>query len=200
MRVETSMNKLVRLIQNYLIVGFPFVIALFLWEYFLDKNSNMTTGTLRAILSINVMVWMSALIVFLIMLVILPAVREKTLRRLANIKDRDEREEYITGKAARDSYIATLSLMIFLFFMSIFTLQLRPITENQGIKGKPHWALEMNIGFQFVDKAASNDIVTMKSKPVFSTENITPSKPAMILILMCWQLLIFNLSARKEQI
>lgn len=200
------MNKIMRFIQNYLIVGLFFVIALMVWSY-LQKNSATSSieKALHEILSWNFMLWFATLIVFLIMLVAIPLAREKTLKRLANLKERDEREQYITGRAARAAYISTLSLMIFFLFFSVFSFRMHHYPSSQAIEhnGGHNYSLAMKIGFDFFDKPEVNSNSTQNQPDdtlVFDLQNITPSKSAMILILLCWQLLIFNFTARKEQI
>src|SRR3990167_10072027 len=110
------MNKVSRFIQNYLIFGFPFVLACMIWETIqpdiqFERSTSLITKALWEILSWNLMLWFGFLILFLIFVVIIPSIRERTLRRLANLQERDEREEYISGKASRVAYISTLSLM-----------------------------------------------------------------------------------------
>jgi len=192
------MNKLFRIVRYYLLFGFPFVIAFIFFAYLNNHDSHVWQSTLRSILSVNLMLWISFLFIFLVMLVFMPMAREKTLRHLANLKERDEREQYITGKAARVSYIASLSLMILLFFISIVDVQYRPIIENQGIPNKPQRAVEISVGFRLFDPVFTSNQV--KSQSGFTTENSKLSTSAVILILMCWQLFIFNLAAKREQI
>lgn len=131
------MNKTIRFIQNYLIMGLPLVIACMLWETFSPsiENGNGYSQTAKWIwtgLSFNIMLWFTLLILFLVVLVFVQPVREKTLRRLANMKDRDEREQYITGKASRAAYISTLSLVIFFLFFSLFTFNITKLPPDQN--------------------------------------------------------------------
>src|SRR5258708_7039786 len=100
MKVERVMNKIIRFIQNYLVIGLFFVIFLMASSYlsYLQNNSassaSVVAKVFSEILSWNMIIWFATLIIFLIMLVTIPAVREKTLKRLANLKERDEREQY----------------------------------------------------------------------------------------------------------
>ncbi len=105
------------------------------------EDENLTGNSVIAkilweILSWNLMLWFLILILFLILLVAFPTVREKTLKRLANLKDSDEREECITGKASKTAYISTLSLMMLFLLFSIFTLNVHRVAEEQAIHGK----------------------------------------------------------------
>ena len=115
------MNKIIRYIQNYLICALPFVIGCMVWETIqpdiqFGKSSSIIAKVLWELLSWNLMLWFAFLVLFLISLVAISSVREKTLRRLANLHERDEREQYITGKAARAAYISTLSFLILFLF------------------------------------------------------------------------------------
>ena len=124
-----------------------------------------------------------------------PSARERTLRRLANLHDRDEREEIITGKASRVAYVSTLSLLIFLLFVSIFTVNITRLPEGQAVNGHQH---TLSIGFHdglfnkpIVEKDSQGDVM-------FESKDIPLSKTAILLIVLVWQLLSYNLAARKE--
>lgn len=88
--------------------------------------------------------------VFFLLLVLSPTARELTLRRLANIKERDEREEYI-------------------------------------------------IGFNYHLMEDSKSKQASAGTALFDTQVLALSKPNVILLLLIWQLVVFNYSARKEQ-
>jgi len=190
-------NKIIRFIQNYLICALPFVIACMVWET-VQPKIQFGKSILWQILSLNLMLWFVVLILFLISLVTMPSVREKTLRRLANLRERDEREQYITGKAARAAYISTLSLMILFLFFSMVSFQISAIPKDQAVNGH-HTEVSIGIHFSFLEK--KNDGIlnqTPKNKIYFDSNKIVPSASTILLFLLCWQILIFNLTARKE--
>lgn len=196
-----NMNKFLRLIQAYLVISFPFVVAFGVFGYLVHTDSNMIESVVRNILSFIFLTWIAVLCIFLVLLIILPSVRESTIRRLANLKERDEREQYITGKAARASYIAGLSMMIILFFISVIEVSIHPVimpteknlngAESHILQNKSAEALEIGFEFSFFDNREKI------AKDTFSTNSFKLSSSAIILILMVWQLLIFNLTARK---
>ena len=186
------MSKVIRFMQNYLLLGFPFVACAMIWQTFQSPNEITSGGltTLWTALGFNLMFWFVTLILFLIILVVAPSVREKTLTRLANINERDEREQYITGRAARATYISTLSLMILLFFLSMFSVKVSQI---------PHKKLMVSVGLHFGLLANTPVENNSKEEVLFETNNIQLSSSATLLILLSSQLLIFNLVARREQ-
>lgn len=189
------MNKLTRYIQSYLIIGFPFVLTAMIWDNSIEGNRFV--GIIQGLLSWQLMLWFSVLIVFLILLVIIPNARELTLRRLANIKERDEREEYITGKASRVTYISMLSILILLFFSSIFSVNVKKLSDNQTFHGK-RWIASISLGFHLFDDRKRKS--TEEGLILFDSKNMSLSKSSILLILIGWQLIMFNCVARKEQI
>lgn len=193
------MIKMIRFIQTYLLVAFPFVIACMVWQtIYPGTPTSFVSKIIVELLGWNLMIWFAVLILFLFLLVLLPSVREKTLRRLANLKERDEREEYITGKASRSAYVATLSLMIFFLFFSMFSFNIYRSPEQAALTGKRHTAA-IQVGFSLLDnKPAIND--SQYGEPLFKSKNFSLSTTAILLILISWQLLAFNLAARKEQV
>lgn len=195
------MSKFIRIIQSYLLYSFPFVLACMAWETGQTENeilrdSTMMTRILWEVLSWNLMLWFAGLILFLIFLVISSEAREKTLRRLANLKERDEREKSITGIASRSAYISTLSLLIFFLFFSIFSLNIYRRPESEVINGKTK-TIAIGLGFSLLDKSRV-ELNSTTGQVLFETKDIPLSKTSILLILIIWQLVIFNISARKE--
>lgn len=195
------MNKIIRIMQTYLIVGLPFVILCMVWSTLHPQNEFLAHATLVPkilwhALAFNLMFWFLVLVLFLILLVAVPSVREKTLLRLANIKERDEREAYITGKAARITYLSTLSLMILLLFFSIFSLTIYVTPQNNNANDhRKHLTVGMGVHFSLLNESQIKK--TSNEKILFESKSISLSTPAVILILLCWQLLSFNLTARR---
>ncbi len=200
MKKEQVVNKLIRYIQFYLLIGLPFVIACMVWsnarsESEVLQNAGFFAKASWEILSWNLMLWFALLIIFLVMLVAIPSVRDNTLRHLANLKERDEREEYITGKAASAAYISTLSLVIFFLFFSVFSLSIFFMPKDQ--LHKKRITVAIHVGINLLEK--TNPEIIPQGEVLFSTKNIMPSSSSILIILLAWQLLIFNYTARKEQ-
>jgi hypothetical protein len=197
-------NKIIRYIQNYLICALPFVIGCMVWETIqpdiqFGKSSSIIAKVLWEVLSWNLMLWFAFLVLFLISLVAISSVREKTLRRLANLHERDEREQYITGKAARAAYISTLSFLILFLFLSMVSLRISSVPKNQVVNNGHHTQVNIGMHFSFLDKHTDEVInKTPEEKIFFDSNNMKPSISTILLFLFCWQILIFNLTARKE--
>jgi MFS family permease len=196
------MNKPIRWIQNYLLYALPFVLICMAWGTIHPEKQILTDATFLTkatweILSWNLMFWFAVLILFLFLLVVLPEAREKTLKRLANVKERDEREQFITGKASRAAYISTLSLMILLLFFSIFSLNIYRAPEKEAINGKTG-TVAIGLGFSLIDKPRIE--TNSENKVIFESKDIPLSKTAILLALIIWQLASFNFTARRENV
>lgn len=185
------MNKIIRFLQIYLLIGFPFVLACMVWQTFYKGGE----GFIWTLFAFNTMFWFLMLIVFLVLLVVSPKAREKTIVHLAHLKERDEREEYITGKAARKVYISTLSLTLLLLFLSIFKLQISHIKPTEANKH----SLSVSIGcsFNLLDQSKESMPHKPAGEVLFESEEYSLSKFSMILILLIWQLASFHLYARS---
>ena len=196
------MNKFVRWTQNYLLFALPFVLICMAWsslksEKEIIAGASFLVSAAWEVLSWNLMLWFVALIVFLVVMVAVPSVREKTLVRLANLKERDEREEFITGKASRTAYVSSLSVLIFLLFFSIFSVNIshRPEAER-AIDGKTK-TLAIGLGFSLLDKPRTE---VSQDKVIFESQDIPLSKTGIILIVLLWQLAAFSIAARRENL
>lgn len=192
------MNKLSRYIQNYLVYGFLLVVGLMIWSILMKHNvaeSNLLVRTIHEILSYNMMLWFVAFMLFMVGMVIIPEIREKTLRRLANLQERDEREEYITAKAARSSYVATLSLTLFFLFFSMFNFHYSKLEKSSP--DKPGHSVSIGFGYRLFAETVTDKQTVKGVSPVFDSTNYTLSGTTLLLLLLGWQLLFFNLSARK---
>ena len=199
------MTKTIRIVQNYLIYTLPFVLICMAWgtiQGVIHPGSEIINDTfiMKAsweLLSWNLMLWFSVLIFFLTLLLFSQEAREKTLKRLANLKERDERDQYITGKASRAAYISTLSLLIFFLFFSIFSLNIYRAPKSEVPNGNTG-TVAIGLHFNLLDKSRVETSPT--GQVIFESKDIPLSKTAILLILMLWQLLTFNFTARNENL
>lgn len=192
------MNKMFRYIQNYLMYGFLPVVVMIGWSFFHENDiviNNLLLKVIYDLLSYNIMIWFATLILFMISLIIFPDIREKTLRRMANLQERDEREEFITGKAARASYLATLSLTLFFLFLSMFNFSYSKLEKTSP--DQPGHNISIGFGYHFFGDVMTANKNEKGVSRIFDSTNYTLSGSTLLIILLGWQLLIFNLNARK---
>lgn len=192
------MTKLNRWLQNYLIYGLPLVLICVLWSNFQDQKEIFAQGLLsRAaweILSWNLMLWFVTLIIFLVLMVFNSSTREMVTRRIANIKERDEREVYITGQASKSTFTLTLTILIALLFISVFTFNIRHLEPAERINDQ---SKSVSIGFNFKLTDKPKIETDQNGNIIFESKDIPLSKSAILLLLIIGQITIFSYSARK---
>jgi len=193
------MKKTFNVIQNYLLIASPFVVATMIWSSFLSfgrpENPTPALSMLWELLSGNLMLWFVLLIVYLAFIVFYAPSRESVLKKIANIKERDEREAYITGKASRATFISTLSVLILLLFASTFQVTISKLPAQEVYEGNTKM---LSLGFDMslwdtetTQKKDSNEVI-------FETKKLPLSKSSLILLLIVWQVAAYNWNVRKE--
>lgn len=188
-----------RYVQNYLLIGLPLFILYIVCATFFSKSefTNYIFShyfTIWHPLGIAMLLWFAALVIFFVGLITFPGIREKTLKRLANLNERDEREQYITGLASRSAYVSTLSLMLFLLVFSMFTLNLTSLPKKAA--SDPGYRLSVDMHFTLLNKSSEASIPGEKT--LFDSKEFSLSNTSIVLILLVWQLLAFNITARRE--
>lgn len=192
------MKTLNTLLQKYLIFASPVVLATMVWGSFQSDSEIRATSSffmkaLWEVMSYSLMLWFLSLIVFMFLLIFRKETQESTIKRLAGIQERDEREEVVMGLAARRSFVATTSLLIALLFASCFTLSVARL-QNQTVDGKKS---SLSIGFHF----AGTDAKTSTSPDGlvrFEHHDLPLSKSALLLLVLVWQMGSFRISAKRE--
>lgn len=187
-------------LQTYLLIGLPFVIACATWQSFTpereiaESDSGLTTF-IWDVLSWNVVMWFGALVILLATILFSSSIRKEIISRIADIKDRDERDVQITANAAKNSFIASLAFMIVLLFLSVFSLSMSPIPPAQQYDGKTK-QVHISMNFRLFDENPGKS--DLSNTGGFNSRDFSPSASACLLALITWQLLSFRLSARKE--
>jgi len=193
------MKKLNGFIVRYLLYSIPAVAALFVWSLFQKQQDILNTGSTSLmivweILSWNLMLWFAMVMYILFVLLVSPKFRTAFLAKLGRIKERDEREEYITGKAAVKTFYSTLAVLLVLLFFSVVTVTVTKVSPERAIHGRQH-SLTIGMSFSLYDSArentADNGVATIV------TSRLPLSREMVIVMLLLWHLGSFYISSRK---
>ncbi len=136
------------------------------------------------------MAWFLSLIIFMLLLVTNKQTQDSTVRYLANIKERDEREELLVGSAAKKSFITTTAVLIFLLFASCFTFT---FGKNNNELKKRYIA----IGFQFLDSQKKSESLDSDGV-ILQHKDIPLSKSTLLLIVLALHVGSFKFRLRRE--
>lgn len=141
--------------------------------------------------------WMALSLYLSIRLMISEPFRDHVLARLTFMRERDEREALLTGKATRTTFLTSIAILIFLFFLSCFQVSIGKLPPDKAINGKHHY-LSLGIGLRFLESPRSgmpNDAA--ENEDIFSYTCLPLSSTTLILMLILWQIISYNYSMRR---
>ena len=143
------------------------------------------------IFGILIFVWTLISLFFSITMFFSKNNREAFLKKLSGIKERDEREVKIVGRALRASYLSTMTILLFLLFINLFYVEYSVKSVDNVESGQPRGSLIFTIGIQPLD---SDAIITQKEgyDTYFKYKGSPLSTPTLILILVIWQIVSFR--------
>ena len=166
----------------------------FQWE----QNYGILLNTLIHISIAQALIWIPMSLLFVITLFFSRKNRESFFKMLSGIKERDEREVQIVGKALRASYLTTMTIILFMFFISFLSVEISIKPADNVETGKSHRIISSSLGIEhqltypgteYIRKEGNNLIIQHLAMPV------TP--PALFLILLLWQIVSFKIVSRK---
>lgn len=142
-------------------------------------------------------VWMILSIYLSIRLMVSESFRDKVLSKVTLIKERDEREIMLTGKAVKTTFLTSIAILIFLFFLSCFQVSLYKVPPEAAIDGKTG-VLTLDVNVQLLqDSRAENPADPMHVADIISYRGLPISSTAVILLLILWQIASYNYSMRR---
>jgi len=166
-----------------LIVG-GFVGSLF---YPIATKTFQVSGFWTGMLAVIFSIWILCILYVGTALVVSRSFREQLLKKITGIKERDEREEFIVGKAARNAFLFNLGLLIFLFILYLIKID----AFMQVPSGKVSWHFALNfIPIELHNVSSDQTISGSISKFQITTSGI-------IAILIISQISSFYIYARR---
>lgn len=136
--------------------------------------------------------WMSVSFLLSIRLMVSTAFREKVLSKITFLKERDERESMLTGRAARNTLLTTLATLLLLFCLSCFQFSLYRVPQEQAVDGKDK-VLILNFNFALTeDQQQKNFEQDQDAEKIIAYKGLPLSGSSIILGLICWQIVSYN--------
>ena len=187
--------------------GLPMVIILgiFSYAYGLGRFQGFA-GNFRLLYNFSGLIfaiWMLLSIYLSIRLLASGSFRNLVLARLTLIRERDEREVMLTGRATKKTFLTSLAVLIFLFFLSCFQVSIYRVPPEKAVDGKTGM-VTLGFGFNLLEsskKALPHE--ALQKTDIFSYTGLPVSSTAVILLLIIWQIASYNYSMqrfiRKEQ-
>lgn len=141
-------------------------------------------------------IWMLLSIYLSIRLIASGAFRELALTKLTFMRERDERESMITGKATRITFLTTLAVLVFVFCLSCFQVSVYRVPRERAVNGKTG-IVTLGVRFDLADHSASSKESDPDVKHLFFYQGLPVSTPAIILFLILWQIVSYNYWVRR---
>lgn len=181
--------------------GLPIIVILAIFSYSCDFRTIDSASTYIRLLynfaGIMFASWMLLSIYLGVRLIFSGTFREKVLTKLAFIKESDEREVTLTGKAAKTTMLTTIAILIFLFCLSCFQISVYRLPPEQAIDGKSK-VISLDLKFELLERLpedASKEYI--QKQTILAYTGLPISSSSIILGLIIWQIIAYNYSMRR---
>jgi hypothetical protein len=152
---------------------------------------------LNGLAGLVIAVWMTLSLYISFRLMVSSSFREQVIAKLTFIRERDEREAILTGKATRTTFLTSLAILIFLFCLSCFQVSIYRVPPEKAVDGKTG-VVSLGLGFNLLEHARQNGPRdAIQKKDIFSYTGLPLSSTAVILMLIGWQIISYNYSMRR---
>lgn len=123
-------------INTYLFQYLKWTVPLVILAVVLDLKKISDDGLFFDLIGWVTIFWFVVLIYFVFSILFQSQIRELVIRKFARIQENDEREVYITGLAAKKTFILSTALIILCFFLNSLTLEISRLKVNPNSKVK----------------------------------------------------------------
>ncbi len=136
------MKTLNRIVMSYFIIALPVILVAFMiWPQIAATESAVGSPLLEwgnALSGYLFAFWIATALYTVVCLVFSSRFREQLLKRIAFVKERDEREELIVRRAARNAFLFNIAFLLFLFFLNLVTVDVSKYPPDHLVAGKEH--------------------------------------------------------------
>jgi hypothetical protein len=195
------MKRIDSIILKVFLYGLPIVIILSIFSYVYNLESlNRATGNVKILYNFAGLIfalWMMISIYLCVRLMFSGSFRNKVLTRLTFIREGDEREVMLTGKATKTAFLTSLAILIFLFCLSCFQVSIYRVPPERAVNGKTGM-ISLGVGFSLLESSqkAKPDEGIQKTD-IFTYTGLPVSSTAVILMLIIWQIVSYNYSMQR---
>lgn len=194
------MKRFDSLLLKIFLVGVPIMAGMGIFAYFYANGMVKHSGFIEymnGLAGLLIAIWMLLSLYLSARLVLCGEFRDMVMSGLTFVRERDERESMLAGKAAKTAFLTTLSLLVFLFFLSCFHVSVYRVPQEYAVDGKTGH-ITLGVGFNLLDRDSRELPESMARRmDIFSYTGLPLSSSAVILILIVWQLVSYNCSMRR---
>ena len=109
------------------------------------------TGWVIDFLGVMTILWILFLVYIVVAMVFQIDLRHQFVRKIAGLKESDEREVFITGQASKNTFILTSALVVLFLFLSVIRIE---VSKNAqvDVNGKSTGVVNLGLALQFIDQ------------------------------------------------
>ncbi len=196
------MNRADSVLVKVFLYGLPIIAIFGVFSYSYNTGIiDHATGTAQffnKLAGLLYAIWMTLSIVLSIRLMVSGPFRDQVLSRFTFIRERDEREVMLTGKATKTTFLTTLAILMFLFCLSCFQVSIYRVPPEKAVDGKTGFVtlgLTCNLLENSKQVGAHNDEFLKQN--IFTYSGLPISSSAIILGLLIWQICSYNITMRR---
>ena len=195
------MKRLDPLLLKVFLYGLPAVIVFAAFAYFYSSDvvnhASICFKLLNSFAGLVIAGWMTLSLYLSVRLMVSEPFRDQVIARLTFMRERDEREALLTGKATRTTFLTSLAILIFLFCLSCFQISIYRVPPERAIDGKTG-IISLGLGFNLLapTKQDSPEDIAEK-RDIFSYTGLPVSSTTVILMLIVWQIVSYNYLMRR---
>jgi hypothetical protein len=161
-----------------------------------DHNA-LYSRFLNGFAGLVIALWMTLSLYLSVRLIASGPFRDQVIARITFIRERDEREAMLTGKAAKTAFLTSLALLIFLFCLSCFQVSVYRVPPERAVDGKTG-IVSLGLAFNILEQGNQNRAQdTIIRKNIFSYKGLPISSTAIVLMLIFWLIASYNYSMRR---
>jgi len=195
------MKKFDSMLLKLFLYGLPAVIVFAAFSYFYSlgvvNHAYVYFRFLNSFAGLVIAVWMTLSLYLSVRLMVSGPFRDQVIAKLTFIRERDEREVILTGKATRTTFLTSLAILIFLFCLSCFQISIYRVPQERAVDGKTG-IVSLGLGFNLLEHSKQvRPEDTIQKKDIFSYTGLPVSSTTVVLILIIWQIISYNYSMRR---
>lgn len=195
------MKKLDSMLLKVFLYGLPLVVVLALFAYcysegIVDRGAGFFR-ILNNLAGLIITAWMLLTLDLSVRLMVSGPLRDQVIARITFMRERDEREALLTGKATKAVFLTSLAILIFLFCLSCFHVSVYRVPPDKAVDGKTGF-VSLGLGFSLLESDKQEQRTdAIQKEYIFDYRGLPVSSETVILMLIIWQIVSYNYSMRR---
>jgi hypothetical protein len=195
------MKRFDSMMLKVFLYGLPLFIFLAAFAYCYGNGIvDPGAGFLRFLNSFSgfvIAAWMALTFYLSLRLMVSGHLRSQVIARITFMRERDEREAFLTGRATKATFLTSLAILIFLFWMACFQISFYRVPPDKAIDGKTG-RVSLGIGFCLLESAErERHADAIQKEYIFNYKGLPLSSQTIILLMILWQIGYYNYSMRR---